>query len=101
MNNLTGNPPRRDRQKAPGPTAVATATPLVWWRCGVLWLTIGAPVVAVLVSTVVAVLAYRDADVALVDVSGPVVKSSAIGGATHRATAPAVSARNHAATPAR
>jgi uncharacterized protein len=60
-----------------------------WWRIGMMWLTLGGPVVVAVASLVSATLAVRGADVPL-QLPGVTATSA------HR---PAVQARNHAATP--
>jgi uncharacterized protein len=55
-----------------------------WWREPMMWLVIGGPATVVVAGVVTAVIAIRGAD--------PVLDT--------RAGAPAVQARNHAATPA-
>ncbi len=54
-----------------------------WWRYGMVWLVIGGPAVVVVAAIVTAVIAVNGAD--------PVLDT--------REGAPAVQARNHAATP--
>lgn len=60
-----------------------------WWRTGVMWLVIGGPLVVVIAALVTAVIAVQGAD----DVLDPSELAQA---GKH---APAVRARNHAATP--
>ncbi len=77
----------------------ATSTP--WWRVGTLWLVLGGPAAVVIAGTLTAVIAWRGSD--------PVLPhAETAGGAAIRAvpspadpSAPAMQARNHAATPAR
>jgi hypothetical protein len=54
-----------------------------WWREPMMWLVVGGPLTVVVAGVVTAVIAIRGAD--------PVLDT--------RAGAPAVQARNHAATP--
>jgi len=66
-----------------------------WWRHGMVWLVIGGPLVVVIASVTTAVIAYRGADVVLVETPS----------ARHMVTTPtgetpAMQARNHAATAA-
>ena len=65
-----------------------------WWRHGMMWLVVGGPLVVVIAAVVTAVIAVRGADL-IVDDAAP-----ARANAPNGAYAPAVSARNHAATPA-
>lgn len=76
---------------------------LPWWRHGMLWLVIATPSIAVAASVAVAVLAWQDAEAEL-GVALAVERASSSRGADPglRAkipTAPALQARNHAATP--
>ena len=64
--------------------------PSVWWREPMVWLVIGGPAAVVMASTATAVIAWRGADPVI---SEPAVQHNA------PALAPAVKARNHAATP--
>ena len=61
-----------------------------WWRHGMMWLVLGGPFIVVVAAIGTAVIAVRGADVVL-----PV-----IGVPQERSAAPALQARNHAATPA-
>ena len=66
-----------------------------WWRHGMVWLVIGGPLLVVVASIGTAVVAYRGADIVLVETAS----------ARHvvtvpTATTPAMLARNHAATAA-
>jgi len=64
--------------------------PSPWWRHRMMWLVVGGPLAVVVAATVTAVIAVRGADTVL-----PVNETQASQG-----TAPALQARNHAATPA-
>jgi uncharacterized protein len=64
--------------------------PSVWWREPMVWLVIAGPLSVVVASLVTAVIAWRGADPL---VSDPPDQRNA------PALAPAVKARNHAATP--
>lgn len=66
-----------------------------WWRHGMVWLVIGGPAVVVVAAVVTAVIAYRGADIVVVD--SPSARQSTT---TPSAETPAMQARNHAATPA-
>ncbi len=71
--------------------------PSPWWRFPIVWLVIGGPAVVVVASIVTAVVAWRGADDVLVET--PAARGAT---ATTRptATTAALTARNHAATPA-
>jgi hypothetical protein len=67
-----------------------------WWRYAMVWMVVGGPVVVVVAATATAVVAWRGAD--------PEVEHAAVVQArvdTKDPLAPALKARNHAATPAR
>lgn len=70
-----------------------SAGPQSWWRVGMVWLVIGGPLSVVVASMVTAVIAYRGADVVIVET--PSARHVAT---TPTATTPAMQARNHAAT---
>lgn len=75
---------------------IPTVPEAPWWRHGLVWLVLGLPFAAVVASTITAVVAVRGAD--------PEVERAAV--VEHRVgnkdpLAPAVKARNHAATPPR
>ena len=67
--------------------------PSPWWRHRMMWLVVGGPLVVVVAALVTAVIAIRGADVVVED---PKAATSA-----GDPNAPAVKARNHAATPQR
>ena len=71
-------------------TSLAVGPTLPWWRVGMVWLAFGGPALVVVAALVTAVIAVRGAD--------PVLQDRAV--AADSATAPALQARNHAATPA-
>ena len=73
----------------------ADVAPDAWWRHGMDWLVIGGPVVVVVAAVVTAVIAYRGADIVIVE--APATRQSAT---TPTAQTPALQARNHAATAA-
>jgi len=60
-----------------------------WWRHPMMWLVVGGPLLVVVAAIGTAVIAVRGADVVL-----PTDDAQAA-----RSAAPAVQARNHAATP--
>ena len=64
--------------------------PSPWWRHRMMWLVVGGPLLVVVAAIATAVIATRGADPVL-----QVTESQST-----RATAPAVQARNHAATAA-
>ena len=61
-----------------------------WWRYGMVWLVLGGPAAVVVASLVTGYIAFQGAD--------PIVVAP-VGG--QAGTAPAIQARNHAATPKR
>lgn len=61
-----------------------------WWRFGMVWLVIAGPAAVVVAGLVTATIAFRGADVPLLEATTR--------GAAPVATTPAVQARNHAAT---
>jgi len=65
------------------------AQPRPWWRHGMVWLVIGGPAAVVVASFATLVIAITHPD--------PVLSTSTV--AADDAAAPAVQARNHAATP--
>jgi hypothetical protein len=60
-----------------------------WWRHGIMWLVVGGPATVVVAGIVTAVIAVNGADI-VIDDNAP---------SRNGADAPAVKARNHAATP--
>jgi len=82
------------RNVPPGGPVCATSTP--WWRVPMMWLVLGGPLAVVVASIVTTVIAVRNVD--------PVIRVAPAAGETaapNGTTAPAIQARNHAATPAR
>ncbi len=78
----------------PAPTAAAPATPpLPWWRFGMVWLVFGGPAVVVVAACVTGAIAWHGAD--------EVLDTAAGNSHAAEAQAPALQARNHAATPQR
>lgn len=65
--------------------------PSPWWRHRMMWLVIGGPLLVVVAGIVTVVIAARGADPAV-----PVTATQA----PQQGAAPAMQARNHAATPA-
>jgi len=68
----------------------ATHPVLPWWRVRLVWLVIAGPALVVVAGITTAVIAVRGADPEL---------RSLRAAAPSAATAPAIAARNHAATP--
>ena len=64
--------------------------PSAWWHHPMMWLVIGGPLAVVLAAAVTAVIAVKGAD--------PVLPTKDV--QQSRSAAPAMQARNHAATPA-
>jgi uncharacterized protein len=75
------------------PSTDKTAGSGPWWRHGMMWLVVGGPAAVVVAATITAAIAISGADV-VVDETG-----AERGSAPSGAYAPAVKARNHAATP--
>ena len=88
---MASNPP-----PAPAsPRSAELPAPAPWWRFGMVWLVVAGPAMAVLAGSVTMAIAYRHADVVVV--TAPPRSAAPLAGAT----APALQARNHAATPPR
>ena len=80
-----------------------TEPPLPWWRFKIVWLVLGLPASVVVASLFTAGIAWRNVDPVITD-ARPSHSLAADDAAEHgqRATTalePAVTARNHAATP--
>jgi hypothetical protein len=67
-----------------------------WWRFPMVWFTLAGPALVVVAGFVTMAIAYRHADVVLVETAATVASPA---GVRAGATAPALQARNHAATP--
>ena len=67
-----------------------------WWRFPMVWFALAGPALVVVAGGVTMAIAYRHADVALVEATPA---ATARTGARSGPTAPALQARNHAATP--
>ena len=78
---------------APIPPEQAGPEITPWWRVKALWLVIGGPAVVVLASVATGVLAARGSDPVV-----PTQPAAQSRGAADLAQAPALQARNHAAT---
>ena len=72
---------------------VDPARPLPWWRFGMVWLVLAGPALVVVAGVVTMVIAYRHADRVVLEAPAP--GAAPLAGTT----APALQARNHAATP--
>lgn len=79
-------------------TTVPTVSVLPWWRVGVMWLFVGGLGAVVIASFALLATAMEQMD--QVETQQPVAQTVALP-AGQRADAPALQARNHAATPAR
>ncbi|MEO8309573.1 MAG: nitrogen fixation protein FixH [Caldimonas sp.] len=66
-----------------------------WWRFPIVWFALSGPALVIVAGSATMVLAYRHADVVLVETPTATSPRS-----DARAAAPALQARNHAATPA-
>lgn len=75
--------------------SIAMSHPTPWWRVGMVWLVVGGPAVVVVASLGTAVVAYRGADVVLLETASARDVPVRPTGQT-----PALTARNHAATAA-
>ena len=65
-----------------------------WWRFPIVWFALAGPALVIVAGSATMVLAYRHADVVLVETpTATSLRSDA------RAAAPALQGRNHAATP--
>lgn len=69
-----------------------------WWRFGMVWFALSGPALVVVAGFVTMAIAFSHADVVLIEATAP-GKSAGVGAAAP--TAPALQARNHAATPVR
>jgi uncharacterized protein len=87
---------RADPSAAPEGGAGRPAVP--WYRVGMMWLVIGGPAAVVVAGIVTMVIAWTHVDIVVNDTAaaGQQVRAQPA-----RPTAPALDARNHAATPAR
>ena len=79
----------------PGLPEAAPCPP--WWRFPIVWFALAGPALVVVAGFVTMAIAYRHADVVL---SETPARQVARGADLAGATAPALQARNHAATPA-
>ena len=75
--------------------SIERSHPTPWWRVGMVWLVVGGPAVVVVASLGTAVVAYRGADVVLLETASARDVPVRPTGQT-----PALTARNHAATAA-
>lgn len=79
------------KARSDSPTLDTAAPP--WWRVGMVWLVVGGPLTVVVAACVTAVIAIRGADIVIGD-GAEGAKPQA------ESSAPAMQARNHAATAA-
>jgi len=80
--------------RSPAPVSeTGSPPPLPWWRFAMVWLVLAGPALVVVAGFVTMAIAYRHADVVVV--AAPARSAAPLAGAT----APALQARNHAATP--
>jgi uncharacterized protein len=78
------------------PTDPATTPPAPpWWRFPMVWFALAGPALVVVAGLATMAIAYRHADVALVEATS----ATTVRGARTGPMAPALQARNHAATP--
>ena len=66
-----------------------------WWRFPMVWFALAGPALVVVAGGVTMAIAYRHADVVLVEAASTTTRAGVRSGPT----APALQARNHAATP--
>jgi uncharacterized protein len=76
---------------------LGTDSPAPWWRFPMVWFALAGPALVVVACAVTMAIAFRHADVVL---SETPARQVARGADLAGATAPALQARNHAATPA-
>ena len=84
--------------RRPGPPSGAP-----WWRFPMVWFVWSGPAIVVVAGFVTLFIAFRNADIVLTEPIPAVVRANASAPAAAPrpgATAPALHARNHAATPA-
>ena len=70
------------------------APPLPWWRFPMVWFALAGPALVIVAGLATVAIAYRHADVAVEEAA-----TAARAGPRAGPTAPALQARNHAATP--
>ena len=76
-------------------TELSSALP--WWRFPIVWFALAGPMLVVVAGFATMAIAYRHADVVLVEAT--TATATGRSGARPGSTAPALQARNHAATP--
>jgi len=85
-------------QPIPASTPATPSAPAPWWRFGMVWLVIGGPAAVIVAGIATMIVAFHGADPRLaVDPS----RVAPLAHAVATPTAPALQARNHAATPTR
>jgi uncharacterized protein len=68
-----------------------------WWRFGMVWFALSGPALVVVAGFVTMAIAFGHADVVLTEAAAP---GGSVAAGRAGSTAPALQARNHAATPA-
>ncbi|HSC65814.1 MAG TPA: nitrogen fixation protein FixH [Caldimonas sp.] len=76
-------------------TTPEPSLPPPWWRFPIVWFALAGPALVVVACFATMAIAYRHADIVLVE-AGPTATRD---GGRAGPTAPALQARNHAATP--
>jgi len=85
-------------QPIPASMPASPSAPAPWWRFGMVWLVIGGPAAVIVAGVATMVVAFHGADPQVaVDPSDAAPRAHAVA----TPTAPALQARNHAATSAR
>jgi uncharacterized protein len=83
----------------PLPPAPADPTPVLpWWRVGMVWLVLSGPLSVVVASLATAVIAWRHID-PVIPVNREATAEEVVPADLKSPLAPAMKARNHAATP--
>ena len=77
------------------PIDTSPVPPAPWWRFPMVWFALAGPALVVVAGLAMVVTAYRHADVVLVEATA----ATSHAGGRAGPTAPALQARNHAATP--
>ena len=76
------------------PTDISLPPTAPWWRFPLVWFALAGPILVVVAGFVTVAIAYRHADVVVEAASTGSLAGDRVG-----PTAPALQARNHAATP--
>lgn len=88
----------------PAPSTPSTDTPTPWWRVPMVWVVVSGPLWVVLASLATAVVAWRHIDPVLDGARPGAARPAdevAVPADPKNSLAPALKARNHAATPQR